>query len=60
MEGTKYTVTVTVEALSLDSVPNLALEAIAEFERRETVSGKIVKNDGDQVEWKTKTKKVAF
>ena len=60
MEGTKYTVTVTVEALSLAAVPNLVLEALMGFENSESVAGKIVKDDGDQVEWATKKKKVMF
>jgi len=60
MEATKFTVTFTVEALSLASVPSLVREAIDQMGDSESVGGKVIKEDGDQVEWVTKKKKVVF
>ncbi len=60
MEATKFTVTFTVEALSLASVPSLVREAIDQMGDTEAVGGSVIKEDGDQIVWATKKKKVEF
>ena len=60
MKAVKYTVTVTVEALSMDSVPGLIMEAAKLMAAAETPRGVIVKDDGDSLAWKTEAEDVEF
>jgi hypothetical protein len=59
MEATKYTVTVTIECLSMDSVPAL-LRQVIEGVDTEAPTGAIFHDDGDQVEWITGKEEVDF
>ena len=59
MKATKYVVTVTIEALSLASVPAM-LELAAEQMNGEIHDGHLIADDGDLVEWSTGTIGVEF
>ena len=59
MEATKYTVTITVQALSIDSIPYLIQSVINSIES-EIRSGMSIFDDGDEVRWETITKRVSF
>jgi len=52
MIAEKVTVTITVETLSVDSVPAMLLE-VAEHIRKEFVTGVITADDGDTATWNT-------
>jgi hypothetical protein len=54
MKAKKVTVAIKTETLHIDSVPALLQEASNQiFE--ETAHGKLVKEDGDTVEWSTES-----
>ena len=59
MEATKYTVTITAQALSIDSIPYLIQSVINSIES-EIRSGMSIFDDGDEVRWETITKRVSF
>ena len=59
MQANKYTVTVEVEVLSLDSVPGL-LSEVARIMDGENRSGSLLKEDGDFVKWGAKSERVDF
>jgi hypothetical protein len=59
MDAQKITVTVTVTALSIDTVPHMLTEA-AQNIQREFINGKVGASDGDTVEWSTKSEPVTI
>lgn len=59
MKANKVTVKLKVEMLSIDSLQGLLSEA-SNLIRQETHNGKLRKDDGDEISWKTKTEKVEF
>ncbi len=59
MQAKKISVCVTVEALSIDSVPALLVE-VAEHLGDESVNGTINKADGDMVTWNKSEVDVIF
>lgn len=59
MHATKYTVTVVINVLSMDSVSAL-LEEVQDGIYSETTDGSIHKSDGDEVKWTTESNKVKF
>ena len=59
MKATKYTVTLTIEVLSMDSVASIAMNAISQINHEHT-GGSISCDDGDFAEWKTEQKSVEF
>jgi hypothetical protein len=60
MKATLYRITISVEALSKDSAPALFREAIEQMGDNESPNGTILKDDGDVVDWSTKTREVEF
>lgn len=60
MKATLYHITIGVEVLSKDSAPALFMEALAQMEMNESRNGTIIKEDGDTVDWSTKTREVEF
>ena len=59
MQATKYTVTIEVEVLSLDSVRALVFEVINVMDN-ENRTGSLLKEDGDFVKWGVKSERVDF
>ena len=59
MQATKYTVTIEVEVLSMDSVPGLINE-VAQIMDRENRTGSLLKEDGDYVKWGSKSERIDF
>lgn len=59
MRANKVTVTIVVEALSIDCLPHLVNQAVDHIER-EFVDGKLEADDGDTVQWTTKSEAVRF
>lgn len=59
MQANKFTVTIEVEVLSLDSVPALLHEVIGVM-RNENRTGSLLKEDGDYVKWGVKSERVDF
>lgn len=59
MKATKTTMTITIEVLSVDSIPAL-LSDVAERVRAEFPNGSLTACDGDHVEWKVEQKDVKF
>jgi plastocyanin len=59
MKATKFTVTVTAEVLSMDSVHALLMEANANI-MHEFPNGSVTADDGDTVAWVTSKKEVEF
>tara|TARA_R110000772_G_scaffold190788_1_gene301605 strand:+ start:734 stop:913 length:180 start_codon:yes stop_codon:yes gene_type:complete len=59
MQGTKFTVTVEIEVLSLDVVPSI-LHEVTENIRAENRSGSLLKEDGDHIKWGVKSERVDF
>lgn len=59
MKATKYTLTVTVEALHMDSIPDM-LRRVYEQLQQEAHAGCLRMEDGDEVLWATKQKLVEF
>lgn len=59
MKATKYTLTITIEVLSLDSVPGLLRKVEGELDE-EVVSGSATMEDGDSVEWASVSTPVEF
>lgn len=59
MQANKFTVTIEIEVLSLDSVPALVSE-VATIMRNENRTGSVLKEDGDSVKWGTKSERVDF
>ena len=59
MKATKYTMTITVEVLSLDSVSAL-LSHIRDEIDNEVIQGKLTMSDGDTVAWQVETDDVLF
>lgn len=57
MKAQKFTVTIVIEALSIDSVPSLASQAVEQI-RNEMLHGELSASDGDQVIWDTNQKLV--
>jgi len=60
MQATKYSVNINVEALSLDSVPALVMEAVDQMDTNESMAGTVIKDDGDTVDWTVRKKEVEF
>ena len=59
MQANKFTVTVEIEALSLNTVPGLLYE-VAEAMQQENRTGSLLKEDGDYVKWGSKSERVDF
>lgn len=59
MKADKVTVTIVVEALSIDCMPGLVDKAVDQI-REEFENGMLVASDGDQVTWSTKRESVEF
>lgn len=59
MRANKVTVTIVVEALSIDCIGGLVAQAVEQVEREMTY-GELVADDGDTVRWETKTEPVRF
>ena len=59
MKANKVTVTITMEALSIDCLRGLLAE-VADQVGNEFESGKLVANDGDVIRWKTERTAVEF
>ena len=59
MQANKFTVTVTVEVLSLNVAPALIME-VAKIMTDDNRTGSLLKEDGDYVKWATKSERVDF
>jgi len=59
MKANKVTVTIRVEALSIDTLAGLLAEVINRV-NDEYETGKLTADDGDTIEWETKRKEVEF
>ena len=59
MKATKYTMSIETNTLSADSIPALLYE-LAENIRKESLSGALIKDDGDKISWAICTEKVEF
>ena len=59
MKALKYTMTIKVEVLSIDAIPGIISEAMAQLDK-EFKDGKLVADDGDMVEWNTEQERVEF
>ena len=59
MEAQKVTVTITIEALSIDTLSALLMEVKQRVDD-EFENGKLVASDGDTIEWKVERKDVEF
>jgi hypothetical protein len=59
MKANKITVTITVEVLSIDSVPGMLQEVVNQVDK-EIECGMLFMGDGDQVEWNTERELVDF
>ena len=59
MKATKRTLTVTIEALSVDCFPSLLIDLTEELSK-ERLSGRLVHDDGDTIIWNTKQQEVQF
>jgi len=59
MKAEKVTVTIKVEALSIDALDGL-LGNVIEQVNRESETGLLAMSDGDQVSWSTKRESVKF
>jgi len=57
MKAVKRTVTITIETLSLDSVPAMVYKVGREIDS-EVIDGSLNMDDGDRAEWTTKTEEV--
>ena len=62
MNATKFTVYITVDVLSLDSVPALVGEVANEqlSPRAGSEEGRLRKADGDEISWRVKKEEVDF
>lgn len=59
MKANKVTIVIKGEMLSIDTLGGL-LTRLNEQVRSEATSGKLVMDDGDEIEWTTTTKPVEF
>ncbi len=59
MKANKVTVTITMEALSIDCLPHMLGKAVEQIEN-EFENGELIADDGDVVTWKTERKSVEF
>jgi hypothetical protein len=59
MQATKFTVTITIEVLSMDAITNLLLKSCDQI-KREVPDGQLCFDDGDSIMWNTISTKVAF
>lgn len=59
MKALKYTMTITVEVLAIESIPALIREAAMAI-GNETPHGHIEKTDGDSIVWDTAAEDVDF
>ena len=59
MKATKYTVTIVVEALSLDCVNGLVAQAVRQLDS-EVVNGRLSHDDGDSVSWEVEMREVVI
>ncbi len=59
MKANKVTVTITMEALSIDCLRGL-LSEVADQVGKEFESGELVADDGDVIRWKTERTAVEF
>lgn len=59
MQANKFTVTVTMEVLSLDVAPALIME-VAKIMTDDNRTGSLLKEDGDCIKWATKSERVDF
>jgi hypothetical protein len=59
MKANKVTVRFTIEALSIDVTASLVSEALIQVDAGYE-NGKLVADDGDQIEWETRREEVTF
>lgn len=59
MKATKFTLTVTVEVLSMDAAASLLMQAVDQISE-EFHNGELTAADGDTVKWKTASKSVGI
>ena len=59
MKATKYTLKIEAEALSMDCMYGLLIDAAQKI-AEEATGGELVMDDGDVVRWTTETKQVEF
>ena len=59
MQADKFTITIEIEVLSMDSVPALMAE-ITPIIQNENRTGSLLKEDGDYIKWGTKSERVDF
>lgn len=59
MKADKFTVSITVEVLSLDVVSSMLLKVIQEI-KNEHIDGRLSAEDGDAVQWTTLRTPVEF
>ena len=59
VKANKITLTVTVEALSIDSTPTM-LHRVADQIKTECIAGTLTMDDGDTVSWHTKSEPVTL
>jgi hypothetical protein len=59
MKATKYEVKITVDVLSMDSVPAMLYDTANRI-KEEYVEGDLSADDGDKVRWETKSSQVEF
>jgi hypothetical protein len=59
MKATKYTATIEIEVLSIDSIAGIAHDAIAKIDS-EFPKGQLTADDGDSVKWEIKQEQVEF
>jgi hypothetical protein len=59
MQANKYTLTIEVEVLSMDSIPGLLYE-VCDVMQNENRTGSLLKEDGDCVKWGIKSERIDF
>jgi hypothetical protein len=59
VKANKVTVTIVMEALSIDCLGGLVARAVEQIER-EYPNGELAAEDGDHIRWSTKTEPVSF
>lgn len=59
MKATKYTITITVEVLSMEAAPAIISQTANAIEGS-MPEGSLTYDDGDAVSWKTESKNVEF
>ena len=59
MNATKYTMTIVVEVLSIDSIPAL-INRVSAAVMSEALEGTLTMNDGDSVSWSVESKPIGL